>query len=78
MKKLSIILSLVIMAFVYTPGSFAGNHHKSNNGHKFHKVEDWKGGKKTTGVPLDGGLLALLAGAGVTYFAARKKKKNEQ
>ncbi len=29
----------------------------------------------TTGVPLDGGLLALLAGAGVAYFAARKKKK---
>ena len=28
-------------------------------------------------VPLDGGLLALLAGAGITYFAARKKKKKE-
>lgn len=27
------------------------------------------------GAPLDGGLLALLAGAGITYFAARKKKK---
>ena len=27
------------------------------------------------GVPLDGGLLALLAGAGVAYFAARRKKK---
>ncbi len=28
------------------------------------------------GVPLDGGLLAILAGAGIAYFAARKKKKN--
>ncbi|HYW97059.1 MAG TPA: hypothetical protein VE870_15810 [Bacteroidales bacterium] len=31
---------------------------------------------QTTGVPLDGGLLALLAGAGIAYFAARKKKKS--
>jgi hypothetical protein len=28
------------------------------------------------GVPLDGGLLAILAGAGIAYFSARKKKKN--
>ncbi len=28
------------------------------------------------GVPLDGGLLAILAGAGIAYFTARKKKKN--
>jgi hypothetical protein len=27
------------------------------------------------GAPLDGGLLVLLAGAGITYFGARKKKK---
>ncbi len=33
-------------------------------------------GNQTTGVPLDGGLLAILAGAGITYFAARKRKKN--
>ncbi len=32
--------------------------------------------KQTTGVPLDGGILALLAGGAVAYFAARKKKKN--
>lgn len=29
------------------------------------------------GVPLDGGLLAILAGAGIAYFARRKKKKEE-
>ena len=29
----------------------------------------------TVGVPLDGGLLTLLAGAGIAYFAARKKKR---
>ena len=27
------------------------------------------------GAPLDGGLLAILAAAGISYFAARKKKK---
>ena len=26
-------------------------------------------------VPLDGGLLAALAGAGITYYIAKKKKK---
>ena len=33
---------------------------------------------KTVGAPLDGGILTvLLGGAGIAYFA-RKKKKNEQ
>jgi hypothetical protein len=31
----------------------------------------------TVGAPLDGGLLAILGAAGIAYFAARKKKKNE-
>ncbi len=31
-----------------------------------------------TGAPLDGGLLAILAVAGITYFGARKKKKKAQ
>lgn len=30
------------------------------------------------GAPIDGGLLALLAGAGITYFGARRKKKNQE
>jgi hypothetical protein len=30
----------------------------------------------TIGAPLDGGLLTVLGAAGVAYFAARKKKKN--
>ena len=30
---------------------------------------------KEVAVPLDGGLLTLLAGAGIAYFAARKKKR---
>jgi hypothetical protein len=30
------------------------------------------------GAPLDGGLLALLAAAGVGYFAVRRKKKNKE
>lgn len=29
----------------------------------------------SVGVPLDGGLLAILGAAGVAYFTARKKKK---
>lgn len=36
------------------------------------------GGGDVVGAPLDGGLLALLAAAGFTYFAARRKKKNKE
>lgn len=32
----------------------------------------------TVAVPLDGGLLAILAGAGLGYFAARSKKKKNK
>ena len=38
----------------------------------------WTGGcghGGTTTAPIDGGLLAILIGAGITYFAIRKKKK---
>lgn len=33
--------------------------------------------QSTVGVPLDGGLLAILAGAGIAYFSARKKKRTK-
>ena len=32
----------------------------------------------SVGAPLDGGLLAILAGAGIAYFAARKKKRQAE
>lgn len=48
-------------------GQGAGNGNGAGNG----------GGADVVGAPLDGGLLALLAAAGVTYFAARRKKKNK-
>lgn len=35
------------------------------------------GGGDVVGAPLDGGLLTILAAAGVTYFVARRKKKNK-
>ncbi len=72
MKKLYVILTLVVMTCVYTPGTFAGYH-------RYNRInKSCDSPKNTTGVPLDGGLLALLAGAGITYFTARKKKKNEE
>lgn len=35
------------------------------------------GNGEPVGVPLDGGLLALLAGAGAAYYTARKKKNRK-
>lgn len=36
------------------------------------------GGRDGVGVPLDGGLLAILAAAGVSYYVARKRKKADK
>ena len=40
-------------------------------------IQPGNGNGNSVAVPLDGGLLALLAGAGITYFADRRKKKKE-
>ena len=34
--------------------------------------------QKPVGVPLDGGLLAILGAAGVAYYIGRKKKQSEK
>lgn len=43
----------------------------------FNHSGDCSGGGQTA-APLDGGLLSILAVAGVTYFTARKKMKNKE
>lgn len=50
-----------------------GGHRKPHGTHHKHRGGD----RGTVGAPLDGGLLTiLLGGAGIAYFA-RKKKKSE-
>ena len=61
MKKIKLFLIAVLLSV-----SFIG----------FTKDLDSKHGNGGgTGAPLDGGLLALLAAGGVTYYLGRKKKK---
>jgi hypothetical protein len=48
-----------------------GRRHHGGGGDYYNR-----GGQNCVGAPLDGGLLALLAGAGIVYFTARKKRKN--
>lgn len=53
--------------------SWAGNKNKPKT--ESNRTDPTAQVANGVGVPLDGGLLALLAGAGVAYFAARRKKK---
>jgi len=63
--------------------SYYDGHHSDYDGHHSDYDDrnyDYNSGgdcNRAVGAPLDGGLLALLAGAGITYFAARRKRKNE-
>ena len=56
-------------------------HQQQHQQRQMKRARSHQGGQGpggAVGAPLDGGLLILLAGAGITYFAARKKKKNAQ
>lgn len=64
--KTSIIMVFVIL-ILNTSEAFSGF---TNLSLSFLAISD-----NTVGVPLDGGLLALLAGAGAAYVTVRRKKK---
>ena len=61
-----LIANISVFACPGKPGWHPGKHKHDNNCNP-----------GTTEAPLDGGLLAILAGAGITYFVARKKGKNK-
>jgi hypothetical protein len=81
MKKtvtLSILLFLA-SAFYANAGErhAPGNGYDHGRGHSSHGNGNGYGHTKgSVGAPLDGGLLLLLGGAGVAYYASRKKKEN--
>jgi hypothetical protein len=54
------------------------HQNRQMNRRRAHQGGQVQGQQGAVGAPLDGGLLVLLAGAGIAYFAARKKKKNAQ
>jgi hypothetical protein len=89
MKKtaiLSILLFVTTAFYVNAQERHAtGTGYNNGNGHNSHGNGNGNGngnghtgkpGKATVGAPLDGGLLLVLGGAGVAYFAARKKREN--
>lgn len=80
MKKIRVFVLLAAIAFASSYNVFAcdsdGWFDSSNDwDHHDHKKGDRC---NTVGVPLDGGLLAILAAAGATYFVSRKKKKSQE
>jgi hypothetical protein len=81
MKKTAILTILLFLSATlyvsamerHAPGT-GYNHgrghysHGNGNGYGHHK--------NNVGAPLDGGLLLVLGGAGVAYYASRKKKED--
>lgn len=70
MKKLKALVILLSLTTIFSLNLFSQRHFQSRDrdggGHQH---------GRDVGVPLDGGLLAVLGAAGVAYFVARKKKK---
>lgn len=65
-----LILSKIALASMFLFMTMSAEASISNK----YKKKPSKRPDKTVGVPLDGGLLALLAGGGVAYFAARNRR----
>jgi hypothetical protein len=61
MKAVKVFLLAGLLTFAFSSDAFS---------------HDRNSGTNSIGAPLDGGLLTVLGAAGVAYFAARKKKKN--
>lgn len=81
MKKILKYTLIVGFMLLINLSADAQNHNTNNNkdGTK-HNTQNNKDGTKhgTTTAPLDGGLLAILAIAGASYYFVRKKKKSTE
>ena len=86
MKNLKILTLITIFAFSLSLNSNAQKRKKRGSDNDWKRKGDknfeWRRGgddgstKGAVGAPLDGGLLAILGAAGVTYYVSRKKKRN--
>ena len=85
LKKLSFVVFVLTLTIAFSsealawgprPTSPDGTTYRSGSGQTYQGHHGARGG--SAGAPLDGGLLALLAGAGAIYVAKRKKKKNAE
>jgi len=79
MKKtviLSILFLLVTTFYLNAQDRRQTRNNNAGRGNNSHGSGFGHSNKPTVGAPLDGGLLLVLGGAGVAYYAARKKKQN--
>ena len=83
MKKFRLTVLILLLTVGFSASAMALGNNNDNDWNN----NDWNNGDydrsynrhgtQPVGAPLDGGLLALLAAAGVTYFVARKKRKSK-
>jgi|GEM_PF-1470297 len=73
MKLLRIITLLSIMLY-FSIDAYGKPGKKTRHRHRHH--HHWRH-QTVVSAPLDSALLIVLGAAGVTYFAARKRKKNK-
>jgi hypothetical protein len=80
-KRLYLALILLASTIAFSTDSEAfGGRPRTPSNPPYNQTDNYthqnRGGQ--AGAPLDGGLLALLAGAGIVYVAGRRKKKNKE
>ena len=82
MKRISILVALLVSSMLFS--TIVDAQHRRRRDRTRTPTYEYQAPRTHTrdgghaGAPLDGGLLALLAGAGAIYVAKRKKKKNAE
>ena len=82
-KRFSFILILLVSSIAFSSvamawGDKTQDQYERDYTYQNHDRTRSGDGRRCAGAPLDGGLLAILAAAGVAYVGARKKKKNAE
>jgi hypothetical protein len=85
MKKVLLSLFVIVLTTGMISAQVDRHRNQRGNGHRSHGNGNGYGHtkidrpptSKTVNAPLDGGLLLALGGAGVAYYAARKRKKEQ-
>jgi hypothetical protein len=73
MKKLGLILGFGLISVMFNLQAQDVHRNQYGHGHDYHGNGNGHGGGGI-GVPLDGGLLLILGGAGVAYIVSRKSR----
>ncbi len=83
LNRFTLVVILLVSSMAFSSSAMAWGpspHDPSPPDYEHHRRDQTRGGERhgNAGAPLDGGLLTILAAAGIAYVGARKKKKNAE